>query len=45
MNDDGIPDTPRGHMQRDKLRRLKEKQDAASGTASKKKKSKKKTSA
>jgi len=42
---EGFPDTPRGHMQRDKLKRMKEKQDAALGPATKKKKSKKKASA
>jgi hypothetical protein len=47
-----FPDTPRGHMQRDKLKRLKEKQDArgvalgpGADLTPKKKKSKKKTSA
>jgi hypothetical protein len=33
-----FPDTPRGHMQHDKLQRLKAKQDAARGEAPKKKK-------
>lgn len=45
ITDEGFPDTPRGHLQRDKLKRLKEKQDAATGTGSKKAKRKKKTGA
>lgn len=40
MTENELPDTPWGHSQRAKLKRLKDKQDAAGGS---KKKSKKKT--